>query len=101
MGAVYLFLVTSCAVLEAVFANTMDVDGKRAKDQAMKDAARQQKEDAFKSKAHGGKGPKDLSALEPLSQETVQEARALAKMQLERAACDYAAMDALEKEAAE
>merc|ERR1711920_441082 len=76
-------------------------DEKRARDQAAKDAALTQKAGAFDSKEHGGKGPKESTAPEPEDQEKVREARAFAKLEQERSACDYNAMSQLEKEAAE
>mmetsp|Transcript_18570 Transcript_18570/g.38633 ORF Transcript_18570/g.38633 Transcript_18570/m.38633 type:complete len:92 (+) Transcript_18570:103-378(+) len=81
----------------------MDVNDKRAINQAMKDEelARKQNDKDCVSKAHKDKSAKGASgADEIVSQDEVQAARDAKKKEQEKAACDYAAIEALEAEAA-
>eukprot|EP01010_Urceolus_cornutus_P002048 NODE_2642_length_492_cov_177.031603_g2102_i0.p2 GENE.NODE_2642_length_492_cov_177.031603_g2102_i0~~NODE_2642_length_492_cov_177.031603_g2102_i0.p2 ORF type:complete len:78 (+),score=19.27 NODE_2642_length_492_cov_177.031603_g2102_i0:124-357(+) len=65
----------------------MNAEEKRAKDQACKDA------DLAKKGVGGGE------VVQPKDQAVVQEEKAFAAKEAEKAACDYAALEALEKEA--
>merc|ERR1712012_788040 len=99
------FAVLPCQILrimsdEQVFVN--DIDGKRSKDQEAKEADRQRRQDDKDcvSKQHKDKDRKSSDADVAVSQDEVQAARDFAKKELEKAACDYQAMDELEAEAA-
>merc|ERR1712232_1273168 len=88
--------------IDTPYLNSMNADEKRAKDQADRDASQQKKTGQFDSKQHKDKSAGGAAPTEEIpDQEDKKYAAAIKRKDQEKQACDYEALDALEKEQAE